>query len=51
MRDTERQRQTPHRKSLMRNSILGPGSHPEPKTDAQPLFDSGVLLSSFLLEN
>ena len=42
-RDTERGRNKLLAGSLMWDSILGLGSRPEPKADAQPLSHPGVL--------
>ena len=42
-RDIDRERSRLHSGSLMWDSILDPGSRPEPKADAQPLSHPGIL--------
>ena len=51
-RETERQRekQAPPQEAQCRTGSWIPGSHPEPKTDAQPVSHPGVPLSDNLNE-
>ena len=46
MRDTEKaeEKQAPHREPNVGLDLGILGSHPEPKTDAQPLSHPGVLI-------